>query len=99
MDTTELFLEVKKAEEVLKSNLFRGAYDLFFQTKFEQEDNLLKSLELQQISKEEKLAIFFQQMQTKRKIIACVEAIPSAIAWTLTTLLLLNVSGQVLNSL
>lgn len=31
-------------------------------------------------------------MRTKRTILACMEAIPTAIAWTLTTLLLINVS-------
>ena len=38
-------------------------------------------------------------MRTKRTILACVEAIPTAIAWTLTTLLLVNVSTPILVTL
>jgi DnaJ-class molecular chaperone len=42
VDTTDLFLEVKTAAEILGTDFIREQYELFFQTKFEQEDNLLK---------------------------------------------------------
>ena len=35
VDTTDLFIEVKKASEILGSSFIRTSYDLFFQTKFD----------------------------------------------------------------
>jgi DnaJ-class molecular chaperone len=42
VDTTEIFLEVKKAADILGSDYLKQQYELFFQTKFEQEENLTK---------------------------------------------------------
>jgi len=92
VDTTDKFLEVQQAQEVLSNDFFRTQYDLFFQTKFEQEDALLKQLELQHAEKEEIRSIFMTYMKSKKTILAIVEAAPSAIAWSLTSILLVNVS-------
>ena len=60
---------------------------------------MLKQLEMQQMPEDERMNIFYTQMQTKRTILACVEAIPTAIAWTLTTILLVNVSKPLIVNL
>lgn len=92
VDTTDKFLEIQQAQEILGSEFFRTQYDLFFQTKFEQEDALLKQLELQQKDKDDTRHIFLTQVKQKRTFLAIIEAAPGAIAWTLTTVLLVNVS-------
>lgn len=91
-DTTDKFLEVKTAAEILGGDFGREQYELFFQTKFEMEENLIHSLEIQGLKKDEVQQLFWQQVFNKRFALAAVEAIPSAIAWTLTTILLVNVS-------
>jgi DnaJ-class molecular chaperone len=92
VDTTDKFLEIKTASEILGSEFVRMNYDLFFQTKFEQEENLHKQLELQGLPEEQIQAIFHRSMANMRAMRAIIEAVPSAIAWTLTTVLLVNVS-------
>lgn len=52
VDTTDKFLEIKTAAETLGSEFVRMNYDLFFQTKFEQEENLWKHLEMQGMPEE-----------------------------------------------
>lgn len=45
-DTTDKFLEVKLASDILSNTFTKSAYDLFGQTKFDQEDKLWQMLEL-----------------------------------------------------
>lgn len=44
-DTTEKFLEVKFAADILSESFTKSAYDLFGQTKFEQENKLYDMFE------------------------------------------------------
>jgi DnaJ-class molecular chaperone len=58
VDTTDKFLEIKTASEILGSEFIRMNYDLFFQTKFEQEDNLWHHYENQGLPEEEIQKLF-----------------------------------------
>ena len=40
IDTSEKFMEIKLASDILSSPFLKTGYDLFLQTKFEQEDKL-----------------------------------------------------------
>jgi len=46
-DTTDKFIEIKLAQEVLEVPFMRSSYDLFGQTRFDQEQKLWDSLSLQ----------------------------------------------------
>lgn len=45
------------------------------------------------MKKDEAQMVFFRSIHDKRMMLAIIEAVPSAIAWTLTTILLVNVSN------
>lgn len=52
-DTTELFLEVTQAQEIISNEKLRYAYDVYQQTSFEQEDKIMSGLKYSNKSEEE----------------------------------------------
>jgi hypothetical protein len=50
-------------------------------------------LELLGLKEEERQMIFWKSVHEKRMLLAVMDAVPSAVAWTLTTVLLVNVSA------
>ena len=52
-DTTDLFIEVTAANNIISDENMRFAYDVYAQTNFEQEDTIRKGLKYSKKSNEE----------------------------------------------
>ena len=93
-DTTELFLEVKMANDILKDPDLKYAYDVFGQTNFAQEETIFKGLQhSKKMSEEERVNTFWHIINNKRLFNVLVEIIPYYFAWMLAAILLVNVSN------
>lgn len=66
VDTTDKFLEVKQALDVLSVDFTKSAYDLFGQTKFDQENKLYEMLQMQELPQKEININFWRQIRQKR---------------------------------
>jgi len=90
-DTTELFLEVKMANDILKDPDLKYAYDVFGQTNFAQEETIYKGLQhSKKMSEEERNKTFWHIINNKRMFNALIEIVPYYFAWMLAAILLVN---------
>ena len=65
-DTTDLFLEVKQANDIISDEKKRFAYDIYAQTNFDQEDQIRKGLQYSKKSDEEKERLYWHIINNKR---------------------------------
>ena len=91
-DTTELFLEVTRANEIIGDEKLRFAYDVYLQTSFEQEEQILKGLKYSKKSEEEQEKLFWHIINNKRMFQSLLEIFPYYFAWIMAVILLVNVS-------
>ena len=93
-DTTELFLEVTQANNIIGDEKLRFAYDVYLQTSFDQEENILKGLRHSKKSEEEQDKLFWHIINNKRMFQSLLEIAPYYFAWIMAIVLLVNVSQQ-----
>ena len=95
IDTTEIFMEVQQAKQILQDPDLKYAYDVFGQTNFQQEETILKGLQhAKKMSEEERMRTFWHIVNNKRMFNALVEIVPYYFAWMLAGILLINVSNH-----
>ena len=92
-DTTELFLEAKQAHDILKDEKLRFAYDVYAQTDWTQEDNIMMGLKhSKKMTEEEREKLFWHIINNKRMFQSLLEIAPYYFAWVMASILLVNVS-------
>ena len=72
----------------------RAAYDALYQTTFDHEDKIAKSLDTMgnKLTDEEKSALFMEQINSKRFMQAMINVLPFYLTWLFSSLLMVNVS-------
>jgi len=95
VDTTEKFIEIKQAQEILENPFMRSSYDVFGQTRFEQENRLYEVLQTQfntEIPEENEAMnqMFWQNIKQKRFITSIGEVLPYYVAWTFAGLMMID---------
>ena len=94
VDTTDLFLEVKQAKDIISDEKMRFAYDVYAQTDFSQEDNIYKGLShSKKLDQEERDKLFNHIINNKRMFQSGIEIFPYYFAWVMASILLVNVSS------
>lgn len=93
-DTTDLFLEVKAANDIISDDKLRFAYDVYAQTNFEQEETIRKGLKYSKKSEEEQDRLFWHIINNKRMFNSLLEIMPYYLAWMMAVILLINVSTK-----
>ena len=91
-DTTEQFIEVNNAQNVIMKPEPRYAYDVYAQTKFDQEETIMKGLEAQEMSEEERSKMYWHIINNKRMFETLLQIVPYYLAWVFSILLLVDVS-------
>lgn len=69
----------------------RYAYDVYAQTKFDQEDTIRKGLAAQEMSEEEREKMYWHIINNKRMFETLLQIVPYYLAWVFSILLLVNV--------
>ena len=92
-DTTDLFIEVTTANNIIGDENMRFAYDIYAQTNFEQEDTIKKGLKYSKKSQEEQDRLFWHIINNKRMFASLLEIFPYYFAWVMAAVLLVNVSN------
>ena len=97
-DTTDLFLEVSEAQQIITDEKKRFAYDVYLQTNFAQEENIMKGLKYSKKTEEEQEQLFWHIINNKRMFQSGLEIFPYYFAWIMAVILLVNVSQVVFKS-
>ena len=71
----------------------RYAYDVYAQTKFDQEETIMKGLQAQEMSEEERNKMYWHIINNKRMFETLLQIVPYYLAWVLSILLLVSVSN------
>lgn len=70
----------------------RYAYDVYQQTSFDQEEQILKGLKYSKKSEEEQEHLYWHIINNKRMFQSLLEILPYYFAWMMAIILLVNVS-------
>ena len=89
-DTTDLFIEVKNANDIIGDERMRYAYDVFAQTNWQQEENILKGLRYSKLAPEEQEKLFWHIINNKRMFQSGLEIVPFYASWVMAVILLVN---------
>ena len=93
LDTTELFIEVKQANDIISDEKMRFAYDVYAQTNWDQEDSIMKGLKYsKKMTEDEREKLFWHIINNKRMFQSLLEIFPYYFAWVMAVILLVNVS-------
>ena len=92
-DTTDLFIEVTAANNIISNEQMRFAYDVYAQTNFDQEESIRKGLQYSKKSEEEQERLFWHIINNKRMFQSALEIFPYYFAWMMAVVLLVNVSS------
>ena len=92
-DTTDLFIQVKEANDIIGDEQMRFAYDVYSQTNWDQEDTIRKGLKYsKKMTEEEADKLFWHIINNKRMFQSGLEIFPYYFAWVMAVILLVNVS-------
>ena len=91
-DTTEMFLEVTNANNIIEDPTSRFAYDVYLQTSFQQEEKIMQGLRHSKMTEEERDKLYWHIINNKRMFQSMLEIAPYYLAWIFATVLLVNVS-------
>ena len=92
-DTTDLFIEVTDANNIIGDESMRFAYDVYAQTNFDQEKQIKAGLKYSKKSQEEQDRLFWHIINNKRMFASFLEIFPYYFAWMMAAILLVNVSA------
>jgi curved DNA-binding protein CbpA len=90
-DTTDVFLQVKLASDVIGTPYKKAAYDLTGQTKFENEDRYEDRLkEEDHLSESERADKFWQYIKAQRQMQVVFDVVPFYVSWTASSFLMIE---------
>lgn len=90
-DTTDLFIQVKEANDIIGDEQMRFAYDVYSQTNWDQEDTIRKGLKYsKKMTEEEADKLFWHIINNKRMFQSGLEIFPYYFAWVMAVILLVN---------